>query len=137
MKVRDYMSDTVITANPHDGLRQTWERMRERDIRHMPVLGEDGRIVGVISDRDLRRPDSVDVGPGAAEPFRLDNAMKVEAAMNGLPTTVRPEDDLSAALDLFLAHRYGALPVVDDARRPVGMLSAFDLLRAFRAQLTA
>ena len=136
MKVREFMSAQVVTANLRDGLHQTWERMREHGIRHMPVLDEHEALVGIISDRDLRRPGTLDLG-GAVDSFRLDDHIKVEAAMTGAPRTVLPEDDITQALDLFLDHHFGALPVVDGDRRVLGMLSAFDLLRAFRQRLDA
>ena len=56
MKVSDYMSASAVTANLHDGLRQTYIRMRERDIRHMPVVDAHERVVGIVSDRDSAGP---------------------------------------------------------------------------------
>lgn len=134
MKVRDYMSATVISANLRDGLHQTWERMHERHVRHMPVLDEHERLVGIISDRDVRRPDGVDEG-NLVHAFALDDHVKVEQAMTGHPDTVRPEAPIGAALDLFLAHGYGALPVCEDGGHVVGMLSTHDMLRAFKDSL--
>lgn len=136
MKVRDYMSATVVTANLQDGLHQTWERMRERGIRHMPVLDDHEKLVGIISDRDVRRPDTVDVG-AQVEPFVLDDTTKVSAAMTGHPTTVHADDDVGQALGQFVEHKYGALPVIDDSGSVLGMLSAYDLLRAFQDSLRA
>jgi len=132
MKVSDYMSATVVTANLHDGLRQTYIRMRERDIRHMPVLDAQERVVGIVSDRDLRRPSTVDVGPDTIDAFSLDDTVQVEAVMTGNPSVVTPDTPLRDALDRFVTHRYGALPVVGPDGRPVAMLSAYDLLRAFQ-----
>ena len=132
MKVSELMSDSVVTARPGDGLRQTWLRMRERDIRHLPVVDDHGVLVGIVSDRDLRRPDTVDVGPDTVEAFRLDDTTSVGAVMTGNPDRVRPDTPLAEALGRFLDRRYGALPVVDEGGRPVAMLSAYDLLRAFQ-----
>jgi len=132
MKVSDYMSTEVVTANPNDGLRQTFYRMRERGIRHMPVLGDDESIVGVISDRDLRRPDWVDDEENVAHYYLLDNEHKVEGAMNRDPWVVHPDDPIQKAVGLVLEHRIGALPVVGPQRSLVGMISAVDMLRAFR-----
>ncbi len=131
MKVSEYMSTEVVTANLQDGLRQTFYRMRERDIRHMPVLGDGERVVGIISDRDLRHPDWVDDEENCAHYYLLDNAHKVESTMVDNPTTVSPDDDLQRAVEVILDHKYGALPVVDTDQRLVGMISAMDLLRAF------
>jgi acetoin utilization protein AcuB len=131
-KVRDYMSDGVVTANLEDGLRQTFLRMRERGIRHMPVVDGHEKVVGIVSDRDLRRPDTVDVGPDHVDAFRLDDTMHVKQVMTGCPDAVGPDSTLGDALGLFIDHGYGALPVVDASGRAVGMLSAYDVLRAAR-----
>ncbi len=131
MKVRDYMASEVVTANLRDGLRQTFYRMRERGIRHMPVVGDDEAIVGVISDRDLRRPDWVDDEENVAHYYLLDNAHHVEDAMTRDPWVVHADDPLQDAVTLVLKHRIGALPVVGEGQKVVGMISAVDLLRAF------
>ena len=132
MKVSEYMSTEVITANLKDGLRQTFYRMRERDIRHMPVLGDDERVVGMISDRDPRHPDWVDDEENCAHYYLLDNTHKVEGTMSPDPTTVRADDDLQRAVEIILDRKFGALPVVDDDHKLVGLISSIDLLRAFR-----
>jgi acetoin utilization protein AcuB len=132
MKVRDYMSSEVVTANLQDGLRQTFYRMRERGIHHMPVLGDDESIVGVVSDRDLRRPDWVDSEENVAHYYLLDNDHMVKDAMTRDPWVVHADDPLLDAVDLILKHRIGALPVVGEGKKVVGMISAVDMLRAFR-----
>ncbi|MBW2714027.1 MAG: CBS domain-containing protein [Deltaproteobacteria bacterium] len=134
MIVKQYMSSEVVTANPHDGLRQTFYRMRERDIRHMPVIGADEKIIGIISDRDLRRPDWVDDEENVAHYYLLDNAHKVDQGMSRNPYTVHAEDNVQKAVELIIEHRCGALPVVDDHSKVVGMISATDCLRAFHDQ---
>ena len=73
MKVSDYMTKDVVTANLRDGLRQTHERMHERLIRHMPVLGDDGKLAGIITDRDIRRPDFVDTNPDKVDVYAIDD----------------------------------------------------------------
>lgn len=132
MKVSHYMTLDVITANPGDGLRQTFYRMRERDIRHMPVVGDDERVIGIISDRDLRRPDWVDDEENVAHYYLLDNAHKVEGTMTRDPKVVTPDDDLQQAVEIILELRIGALPVVSQDGRLAGMISAIDMLKAFR-----
>jgi acetoin utilization protein AcuB len=129
------MSTEVISANYSDGLRQTFYRMRERGIRHMPVLGAGEELVGIISDRDLRRPDWVDDEENVAHYYILDNSNKVEGAMTAPPVTVHAADPIATALTLLLARGFGALPVVDDDGKLIGMLSAVDLLRAFKDSL--
>jgi acetoin utilization protein AcuB len=131
MKVHQYMTSDVVTANLGDGLRQTFYRMRERDIHHMPVLGDDGELAGIISDRDLRRPDWVDEEENVAHYYLLDNAKKVADAMTTSPAVVRTDDDVQAAVTVLLQKRIGALPVVTADGQLAGIISAVDLLRAF------
>lgn len=136
MNVRTHMTSTVVTANLRDGLRQTFYRMRERGVRHMPVLDDDGRLAGIISDRDLRRPDWVDDEENVAHYYLLDNNVKVEAAMTSSPTTVTGDTPVVDALAVFTKHRYGALPVVDGDNRVVGILSVYDVLNACTEAMT-
>lgn len=131
MKVRDYMTQDVVTANLADGLRQTFYRMRERDIHHMPVLGDGGELAGIISDRDLRRPDWVDDEENVAHYYLLDNAHKVADTMTKGPAVVSPDDEIQRAVDVMLKKRIGALPVVTNNGQLVGIISAVDMLRAF------
>ena len=131
MQIRDYMTAPPVTANLRDGLRQTWDRMHERGVRHMPVLDEGGRLVGIISDRDLRRPNNLDE-PNVTRFYALDNHSKVQDAMSKKPTTLREDVDFGVALDLFITRRFGAVPVMGMDGRLVGMLSIIDMLRACR-----
>ncbi|TNE45302.1 MAG: CBS domain-containing protein [Deltaproteobacteria bacterium] len=137
MKVSDYMTPEVITANLKDGLHQTFTRMRERNIRHMPVLDTEEKIVGIISDRDLRRPRWLDGDPNQAQNYQMSNDLKVEAAMSSTPDVVQQGDTIKDAVSLFVTHKYGALPVVDnhESRKVVGMLSLRDLMKAFNDSL--
>jgi acetoin utilization protein AcuB len=130
------MSRTVIHANLQDGLRQTFLRMRERRIRHMPVLDASERLVGIISDRDLRRPDWADEGPNVGHYYLLDNSRKVEDAMTVDPIVVSPDDSVAHAVDLLARYGFGALPVVTAQLKVVGMVSSMDLLRAFQDSLS-
>mgnify|MGYP001544306022 CR=1 FL=1 len=137
MQVYEYMSRDVVTANLRDGLRQTFYRMRERSVRHMPVLDDREKLAGIISDRDLRRPDWVDTEENVAHYYLLDNQKHVEQAMTANPVVIRPEDDIQEALGLFSQYRFGALPVVDDDNNLVGILSVYDLLHAFQDALAS
>lgn len=136
MKVSEYMSSNVVTANLDDGLRQTYIRMKERGIRHMPVIDGKERVVGIVSDRDLRRPDTVDVG-NKVDAYSLDDSHAVKEVMTGCPESVTADTSLATAVGLFIAHHFGALPVVNAAGQAVGMLSVYDALQAFQDTGTA
>jgi len=52
--VKHWMTPRVITASPEEGLKGAWKLLKEHGIRHLPVL-EEGRLVGIVTDRDLRQ----------------------------------------------------------------------------------
>ena len=135
MNVNEYMTNKVVSANLRDGLHQTFHRMMENNVRHMPVIGEKGELVGIISERDIRRPDFVGNERNTAHYYVLDNNVKVQEAMSSTPATVSSGDSMQAALGLFINNKYGALPVVDDGKL-VGILSSVDMLRAFRDSIS-
>jgi acetoin utilization protein AcuB len=136
VKVHDYMSKDVIAANLNDGLRQTFYRMREQQVRHMPVIDDQGILAGIISDRDLRRPDWVDDEENVAHYYLLDNAHLVKDTMTRGPVVIQEGSDISEAADAFVGRRFGALPVVDGEGRMVGMLSQLDVIQAYREHQT-
>lgn len=136
MYVRDYMSTDVITAHARDGVHQTFWRMHEHGIRHMPVVDGDDRLIGFVTERDLRRPeDLVDDGPNRAQYWRMDNDTKVGDAMCRQPAVTRADAPLAEPLEAMIQYRYGAMPVVDDGGKVVGIITTTDMMRALRTAL--
>ena len=136
MKVTRYMSDKVITAKPDEGIRRVFFRMRREDIRHLPVVDDSGALIGIVSDRDLRRPDWVDEDPDLSHMYHLEDHVEVGDLMTRNPVVVHTYDRIRKAVRLLLDHRFGALPVLDKNEHLVGMLSAVDLLRALDDLMT-
>ena len=133
MRISKYMTTKLVTAKPSDGSRSTFFLMREHDIRHIPVVDDDGALIGIVSDRDLRRPDWVDQAPDLVHIYHLDDHMTVGDLMTPNPITVRTYDSLHKAVGLFVEHRFGCLPVLDKTGALVGIVSPLDLLQAFDA----
>lgn len=128
--VADIMQTHVITAAADDYLMDALARMAERNIRHLPVISGDRRVVGILSDRDIRTT----IGdPGRAvqvEQSRVRlQSLRVADAMTRNVLTVTAQAPLSEAAARFLDHRIGALPVVDEEDQLVGIVSYLDLLR--------
>ena len=130
MRISHYMSDKVITARATDGLRSTFFTMRRSRIRHLPVVDVEGSLIGMISDRDLRRPDWVDEAPDVQHIYNLDDEMRVGDVMTERVQGVHTYDSIHKAIKLFREHRYGALPVLNKESKLVGILSPHDLLKA-------
>lgn len=134
MRVSEYMTRKVMTAGPGDGIRETFFRMRDARVRHLPVL-DGSQLVGIISDRDLRRPDWVDEAPDLSHDYHLDDSLSVSDLMTRNPITVHTYDALGTACERINRHGFGALPVLDKGNHLVGILSKADLVRAFALYL--
>lgn len=129
-KVTDYMSKKVISIPPETGIREAYFKMREHRFRHLPVVDSDNKLIGIVSDRELRRPDWVDESLDLAHVYILDDDMAVRDVMIRSVIVVHTYDSLRKAVKLLLEHKIGAAPVLDKTGALVGMLSAVDLLRA-------
>lgn len=128
-KVTDYMTSKVISIPPDTGIREAFFEMKGHHIRHLPVV-ERGKLVGIVSDRELRRPDWVDESLDIAHAYYLDDKMSVRDVMIRKVHVIHTYDSLRKAVRLLLDNKIGAAPVLDKTERLVGMLSAVDLLRA-------
>jgi acetoin utilization protein AcuB len=129
-KVTDYMASKVISIAPDTGVRDAFFTMREHGIRHLPVVDEARQLVGIVSDRELRRPDWVDEARDLAHVYYLDDDMLVRDVMIRQVHVVHTYDTLRRAARVLVDNHVGAAPVLDKTGSLVGMLSAVDLLRA-------
>jgi acetoin utilization protein AcuB len=123
----------VVTVTKEDKLVTARTRMTLHRIRHLPVVDSDGRLIGIVSDRDLRSacPWSQEESTGTEEAPREFSKLKVADIMTPEPHTITPNATLQDVLALFRETRVGALPLVDQHRRLVGIVSETDLLGGF------
>jgi acetoin utilization protein AcuB len=126
------MSTQVLSIPPSMGIREAFFKMKENSIRHLPIVDENNTLIGIISDRELRRPNWVDEAQDIAHVYYLDNAMLVSDVMITKIHVVHTYDTLNKAVSLLLDNHIGAAPVLDKSGNLVGMLSAIDLLRALK-----
>ncbi len=134
MIARDLMTKDPITLTEQGTVEDAAELMRERDIRHVPIVDRAGALVGIVSDRDLGSLDLGRlIGDVGVEGVRAHLATSVVKVMTPEVITVGPDDGLDEVVDLMLESRVGAVPVVEEpSRRVVGIVSYVDVLRAFR-----
>jgi len=134
MKISRYMTQKLITATPEMSVKQAFLLMRTHRVRHIPVVnGEE--LVGIISDRDLRRPRWADHLDDWTSYYQLNEEHTVADVMTRNPETVRASDEILKAVKILREHRYGALPVLNKGGELVGILSAQDLLGALEEAL--
>ncbi|MEW6745994.1 MAG: CBS domain-containing protein [Planctomycetota bacterium] len=134
MKVSKYMTSKLITAKPDMSVKDAFLTMRKQRVRHLPVV-EGDRLVGIISDRDLRRPKWADALDDWTSYYQIDDNITVADVMTKNPETVCTRDSILKAVHIFREQRYGALPVVNRKDELVGILSAQDLLAALEELL--
>lgn len=127
--VEDVMQRDYVSVGPEDFLDLVDDVMNLGRIRHMPVL-ESGRLVGVVSQRDLLAASlSKVMEVDAAERRSFMRSIAVGVVMTRDPITVAPGTPLREAGRMVLAHRIGCLPVVDGEGRMQGLVTETDLLR--------
>lgn len=129
-KVSDYMARKVVTITEDTGIREAFFLMRENRIRHLPVVDNEQNLIGIISDRELRRPNWVDEAIDISHVYYLDDNMLIRDVMIRNVHVLHTYNSLSKAVKLLLGNRIGAAPVLDKPGNLVGMISAVDLLRA-------
>lgn len=134
MRVAELMTSKVFTVEPHDLIDRVFFLIHYEKIRHLPVV-EKGKLVGIVSDRDLYKALGPKSNSNAIESSKDNSQLhvvsqKVQHIMHRGVYTVTPETMASEAAAMMAEHRIGALPVVEKDKL-VGILSATDILRVF------
>jgi acetoin utilization protein AcuB len=125
------MSQPVVSVKPEDSMQRAIALMKERRIRLMPVLDAAEQLVGVVSDRDLKRASASDATSlDVHELLYLISKIKVADIMTRDVVTVHRDWTIEEAADLLLTHKLSGLPVVDDDGRLCGVITQTDMLRA-------
>ncbi len=123
------MTSRVVTVGFDDTLATVREIFAQASFHHLLVV-EEGRLQGVVSDRDLLRAISPFIDSVVESARDLGTLNKrVHQIMSRKPLTLRPESSLSDAVALFLSNKISCIPIVDAEFRPVGIVSWRDVLR--------
>ena len=137
MFVTSFMSKTVTTVTPDVLLSQVKDLLSKGNFRHLPVIDDSGKLTGILTDRDLRSayPSALMEENERIDYLKRFKEMRVEEIMTEATARLTLKSTLDDALLLFDRSKVGALPVVDDEQKVVGLLSIRDLLAAYK-QLT-
>jgi acetoin utilization protein AcuB len=125
LMVRDWMTGNLATLSPEASVAEALTFCRERRIRHIPIL-EDGRLVGIVSDRDLR-----DASPALGDPERARTLRKIRVGdvMTREVITVDPQDSIENAAQQMYELKIESLPVVAEEEL-LGIVTSSDVMRA-------
>ncbi|MBW1648066.1 MAG: CBS domain-containing protein [Deltaproteobacteria bacterium] len=133
MFVHRSMTPRVITIGKEASLLEAKDLMRNKNIRHLPVVDEQQKLLGIITDRDIRGAmplENVRL-PDFCKKMEVASQLKVGDVMTPDPITIGPHDTIEDALLMFEQKKVGAFPVIDAEGRLKGIISVRDILRAF------
>jgi acetoin utilization protein AcuB len=143
MRVRNVMTRTLHTVDPETPIVTAAAVMRDRGVRHLPVVAEGDKLVGIVSDRDFR--DAV-FAPAFAERLspvaqrRLRGLsetlekLRVRDVMTWDAVTTEPDVLVAEAAALMFEGRFGCLPVLEKGKL-VGIVTERDVLKALAQAL--
>lgn len=133
MFVSERMSKNLITAGPDMTIFEARKIMTEKDIRHLPIVDPAGKLIGIVTDRDVRDAMPSTLLKKADYDITLAKIMNfpVRDIMTANPLTIYAYYTIQDSLLVMQQKKVGALPVIDQEGYLKGILSVRDLLKAF------
>jgi CBS domain-containing protein len=123
MQVREIMTPNPACCTPNTTLQDAAKLMAERDCGELPIIDDQGKLIGVVTDRDI-------CCRGVAEGLHPEQA-DVRECMTSPVDTVRPEDDVDTCCQLMDEHQIRRVPVVDEDGKCCGIVAQADIAREF------
>jgi acetoin utilization protein AcuB len=137
MLVHERMTKHVLTVKTTAAVDDTLRRMRAEKVRRFPVVDNEGRLIGLVSERDLLyAAPSPATSLSVYELHYLYSRIKVEQVMTRDVITVNADDPIEEAARLMVDHKLGGLPVLREGEL-VGIITETDIFKAFMEMLGA
>ncbi len=148
MQIKDLMTKNVIGVKPTDTVNHVADVLAEHHFTGVPVIDDDNNLLGLISERDFIASDSKIYLPTYIKLLtefdfikhdekrlspEVQNIINATAndIMNSEPVTASPEMDIETLANLFGEKRVNPIPVVDEHKKIVGIISRSDLIKLF------
>ncbi len=130
-KVYEHMTKNPVTITAGEALKDALAKMERGKFRHLPVVDDGGKLIAILSDRDIRliRPSLAFVNEEDASVQFWSIAVQQAAVFD--PIKVNSDMSLKEAADLMLRWQVGGLPVVDKQEKVIGIVTYTDILRQF------
>lgn len=127
--VKDVMSQVLITLQRNDKLSVADDLMKQKRIRHIPILDESGKLCGIVTQRDLFHGTLLKaLGYGSHLEQKMLESILIKEAMTNEVQSTSPESSLAEAARVMLDEKIGCLPVVNQDKL-VGLLTEADFLK--------
>ena len=129
-RVQEWMSASVITVKTETSLPEAHQIMVSEEIRRLPVVAADGRLLGIITLGDLRAAQpSPATSLNIEERNYLLSNLTAERIMTPDPVIIHPQQTIGEAAQIMLDKRISGLPVVDENGRICGIITESDIFR--------
>ncbi|MFA6610677.1 MAG: CBS domain-containing protein [Candidatus Omnitrophota bacterium] len=126
---------TIMIKEPHvinigEPFSRTWDMFKTYDIRHLPIVDDNGILKGIVTQRDLYRIESPRMTQDGELMYVKDSldAHILKQVMTRDVFTLSPDDTLGTALDAMIREKYGCIPIVDDRKHLVGIITRANVL---------
>lgn len=129
MLVGNWMTKDVISVDVNDSMQDAARLIRKHKIKRLPVM-ENGKLVGIVTDRDLKRASASDVTTlEIHELLFLISEIKISDIMTKDPITIPLDYTIDEAAQILLEHKLSGAPVVDDEGQVAGVITQTDIFR--------
>ncbi|MBL4942468.1 MAG: CBS domain-containing protein [Colwellia sp.] len=135
MKIEKLMNTKLITLSMDSPLSKAKKLFEDHKIHHLLITDDDGLLAGVMTDRDLYKHLSPTVG--TSQETHRDTALlqkKLHQVMSRNLITAQTQQSLNQAVVLFYDNHISCLPVVDDQKKPIGIITWRDILKVLALQ---
>ncbi|MCF8034898.1 MAG: CBS and ACT domain-containing protein [Desulfarculaceae bacterium] len=130
MLVANWMSSRLVTIDPAESLPQANKLMLQHGIRRLPVVDKKSRLVGILTDRDIKQAWASDATTlEVHELAYLLSRISVKEVMTPRPITITPTDTIEEAAEIMLEKKISGLPVIEDGQC-MAMITQSDIFRA-------
>ena len=130
-KIKEIMTPKVVSLKAGALFSEVPKQFNAHGIRHLPVVDENNKLVGLITQRDLYKvhsPRKLEDGSWYYDEEAL-NEFILESVMLKNPFVMRPEDCVGDALLVMVRNKYGCIPIVDKDKKLCGILTRVDILK--------
>ncbi len=130
--LKDIMTKNPVSLNEDDSFSRVEELIRERRIRHIPIVDKNNILKGIITQRDLYRvcpPRKTIEGDFVYDHEELGKFL-LKYTMTPDPFSLEPEDTLEYSIEIMVSKKYGCIPIADKNKKLIGIITHIDILKA-------
>ena len=135
MLVKEIMQRPVFTVHINAPMADAAQLMADHDIRRLPVMDDDGCIVGIVAEPDIREAEAAGSAINSYDPDAARRWLTVGEIMSIEPITISPDATVGQLVHAFLEHKIGGVPVTEPAAhsdrcdRLIGIVTEMDIFR--------